>query len=169
MFAILFTPFLIVKSLNISQVFEKYRSISTTFDGSVDGWRAYLTNLSSVDGGRDGKCLQITTSENATGYAYSAFPTKVDNMYEITAYFKKGSSPNGQVKVGQYIDKPDLYYSGIIYDSEWTKYSGVFKATTPVTYVTLVVLTSERNQTVFFDSVTISRLEDQSKEDNIKK
>lgn len=169
LFAILFTPFLIVKSLNISQVFERNRSISTTFDGSVHGWMAYLANLSSVDGGRDGKCLQITTSENATGYAYLAFPTKLDNMYEITAYFKKGSSPNGQVKVGTSIDKPDLYYSGIIYNSEWTKYSGVFKATTPVTYVTLVVLTSEKNQTVFFDSVTVDRLENNSKQDNIKR
>ncbi len=163
LFAILFLPFLIVKSLDISQVFERNRSLSTTFDSSVHGWRAYLAILSSVDGGRYGKRLQITTSEDATGYAYLAFPVEIGKMYKITAYFKKGSSPNGQIKVGTSIDKPDLYYSGVLSDSEWTQYSGVFKATTPVTYVTLVALTSEKDQTVLFDSVTVSRLKNQSK------
>lgn len=139
------------------------------FEVGINGWAAHLSNISNDDDGQSGKCLQITISENATGYAYATVPTEADEMYRITVYFKKGTSPNGQIKVGTDIDATNLYYSGILSDSEWTQYSGVFKATTYKTYITLVNLASVKGQTSFFDSVAVDRLENNPKQDNIKR
>ena len=158
---VIFLFSLMVKNIYSPQMQE--RKMDGNFEVGISGWTTHLSILSNADDGQSGKCLQITTSENASGYAYSEIPTEIGEMYRITVYFKKGSSPNGQIKIGTSIDKPDLYYSGVLSDSEWAQYSGIFEATTPVTYVTLVNLTSVKGQTSFFDGVTVSRLENQSK------
>lgn len=145
------------------------RKIDGNFESGINGWVAYQSIIADADDGQSGKCFQITTSENAIGYAYTVVPTEADEMYRITAYFKKGTSPNGQIKVGTTIDATNLYYSGILSDSEWTQYSGIFKATTYSAYITLVNLTSVKGQASFFDSVTVDRLENNSEEGNIKR
>lgn len=158
---------LTVKNMYLPQMQE--RKMNGNFEVDISGWRAHLSILSNADDGQSGKCLQITASENATGYAYSEIPTEIGEMYKITAFSKKGSSLNSQIKAGTAIDATNLYYSGILSDSEWTQYSGIFEATTTVTYVTLVNLTSVKGQTSFFDSVTVVRFENNSKQDNIKR
>ncbi len=164
---VIFLFSLMAKNIYSPQMRE--RKMDGNFEVGISGWRAHQSILSNADDGQSGKCLQITTSENASGYAYSEIPTEIGEMYRITVYFKKGSSPNGQIKIGTSIDKPDLYYSGVLSDSEWAQYSGIFEAATPVTYVTLVNLTSVKGQTSFFDGVTVDRLENNSKQDNIKR
>ncbi len=145
-------------------LFSKHEiKMDGNFEVGISGWTAHLSDLTNIEGGQYGKCLQITTVGNATGYAYAVVSTKIGEMYSITAYFKKGSSPNGQIKIGTAIDATNLYYSGILSDSEWTEYKGVFKATAYSTYITLVNLTSVKGQASFFDSVALSKLENQSK------
>ncbi|MFZ3091845.1 MAG: hypothetical protein WA240_14655 [Nitrospirota bacterium] len=132
-----------------------------SFDNNTSKWVAFKSILTSIPCEQDGNCLQITTSENnAAGIAYTRIPVKVGEMYRITAYFnKRGTSPDGQIKVGTIIDDTSLYYSGILSNDKWMKYSGVFRASAPFVYVTLVNLTSTKGLTSFFDSVYVARYE----------
>lgn len=128
------------------------------FKRNTTGWNAYKSTLASVGGGQSGNCLQITTTGNG-GYAYAAVPTEVDEMYEVSAYFKRGTAVNGQIKVGTKIEAYDLYYSGILSDANWTQYRGIFKATATKTYITLVNPTDTSGLSCFFDSVTLTQAE----------
>jgi hypothetical protein len=142
--------------------FESFQeaTFNSAFERNTRGWTAYKGNLYSVDGGQSGNCLKIIASDDAIGYAYYAFPTDVGNMYKVTAYFKRGTAGNGQIKVGTSIDDTNLYYSGVLSDANWKQYSSTFRAITPTTYITLVNLTSIKGQTSFFDTITINRIED---------
>lgn len=142
---------------------QRLAPLNGEFEKNVTGWKAYKSTLASVSDGQSGNCLQITTTENATGYAYVAVPTRVNKKYEVTAYFKfkRGSASNCQIKVGTKIDIGDLCYSGILSDTNWTQYRAVFRATTTTTYITLVNLTSVGGQSCFFDSVTFKRFKPQ--------
>ena len=126
------------------------------FENNTRGWIAYKANLYGVEGGQSGNCLKIVTSDNATGYAYYVVPTEVGKMYKITVYFRGGTAGNGQIKAGTAMDVEDLYYSGILSNADWKQYGGVFKAVTPITYITLVNLTSIKGQTSYFDTVSIN-------------
>lgn len=130
---------------------------NSSFDNDTNGWAPQQSTLAVVGGGHSGNFLMITTSADEAGYAYLVVPTKVDEMYKITAYYKRGTAANGQIKVGNAIDSTNSYYSGVLSNDGWVQYSGVFKATTLTTYVTLVNLTSVKGQTSFFDSIVISK------------
>ena len=130
-------------------------TIDSSRSDNVNGWFAYKSNLYSVQGGQSGNCLKIITSDNATGYAYYAVPTEVGKMYEISVYFKTGTAANGQIKAGTVMGVEDLYYSGILSNADWKQYKGTFRAVTPITYITLVNLTSVKGQTSFFDTISI--------------
>ena len=105
------------------------------------------------------KCyLQLKSTETDIGYIHLAFPTKIGTKYKLSTCYKRGSAANGQIKVGTYVDTTDLFYSGVLSDSNWTQHSGVFEATTVVTYITLVNLTSIKDQTSFFDDVILENL-----------
>lgn len=134
------------------------KNIIWNFNSKINGWISHLSILSLDANGVSDKCLRITTSENSTGYAYTVFSVEVDKVYKITAYFKRGNSLNGQIKVGTAADDTSLYYSGVLKDKEWEKYEGVFRASSPVVYITLVNLTSNRNETIFFDNVTVAEV-----------
>jgi len=136
-------------------------TVNEGLENNTRNWKAYNATLASVGSGQSGKCLQITTNKDATGYAYMAIPTEVDKTYRVTASFKKGTSPNGQIKVGTERDTPNLFYPGGLSDDDWREYSGLFVAPTTNTYITLVDLTSVKGQTVFFDNVTLNRVEGQ--------
>ncbi|MCP4985878.1 MAG: hypothetical protein GY928_07375 [Colwellia sp.] len=138
----------IQKAVQASQI-EKEEFIYT------NGLKTYQTTLSSVKGGQSGNCLKITASDNTTGYAYLTVPTQVGRKYRFSGYYKKGSAANGQIKVGTTVDAADLYYSGTLSNSVWTRHSDVFTATTTETYITFENLTSTNGQTSFFDSVSI--------------
>ena len=103
--------------------------------------------------------LQLKSTETEIGYIYLAFPTKVGTKYRLSANYKRGSAANGQIKAGINIDATNLYYSGVLSDSDWTPYSGDFEASTVVTYITLVNLTSKKNKTSFFDDIVLKDLE----------
>ncbi len=150
---------LILKSLNLPLLSGDNLVSSGEFENNVSGWVTNRSVLYSVEGGQSGNCLKIIASENATGYAYIAVPTEIGGSYKFTAYFKRGTAGNGQIKVGTAMDVEDLYYSGILSDTAWTQYSGVFKAVTPITYITLVNLTSVKGQTSYFDKVSIAESE----------
>ncbi len=94
------------------------------------------------------------------GYAYYAIHTEVGKMYRVTAYFKRGTAANGQIKIGTSIDSTNLYYSGVLSDTDWKQYSGTFRAADPITYITLVNLTSVKGQTSFFDTISIVKNEE---------
>lgn len=136
-------------------------TVNEGLESDTRNWKANNATIASVGGGQSGKCLQITTNKNATGYAYIAIPTEVDKTYRVTASFKKGTSPNGQIKVGRERDAPDLFYPGPLFDDDWKEYSGVFVAPTTNTYITLVDLTSVKGHTALFDNVTLNQVEGQ--------
>jgi len=126
---------------------------------NIHAVKSYKSSLQSVPNGQTGNCLKITTAENSIGYAYFAVPTQVGKKYKFTAYYKKGSAPNGQIKIGTSIDVTDLYYSGVLSNSNWIPYSCEFRAPNKVTYITLVNLTSTKEQSSFFDTITLKKLE----------
>ncbi|MCK9614356.1 MAG: carbohydrate binding domain-containing protein [Candidatus Omnitrophica bacterium] len=130
-----------------------------TFELNTEGWTAYQANLANANNGEEEGCLRVTTSQDAIGYAYIGIPTKVGEMYKISAYFRRGSSHDGQIKVGTSVDDTTLYYSGVLFDNQWTHYSGVFKAATPITYITLVNLSDSKEKTCFFDSIVVTKSE----------
>ncbi len=136
--------------------------VNGKFHRDTSGWTAYQSALSSVPGGQSGNCLQITATDNTTGYAYIAVPTKIGKMYKFKGYYKKGRAANGQIKVGTGVDDSGLYYSGVCSDIEWRKRKGIFRATAPTTYITLVNLTSAKGETSFFDSISLAEIEDYS-------
>ena len=121
----------------------------------TNGLKSHRSTLSNFSGGQSGNCLQITSSDHNLGYAYFSIPTQVGRKYKISGHYKKGTAANGQIKVGTSIDATDLCYSGPLYGVDWEKYNGVFIATRPVTYITLVSLTSKIGQTSFFDNINI--------------
>ncbi|MDP2922432.1 MAG: hypothetical protein Q8O30_01760 [Candidatus Omnitrophota bacterium] len=126
------------------------------FQSNINGWMMYSSTLTSVSEGQNGPYLQITAFENATGYIYKAFDTQPGEIYKFTVYFKKVSSASGQVKIGSSIDNPDSYYSGILTDETLTQHKGEFKANSPITYITLVNLTSQKGETVLFSDIILT-------------
>ncbi len=128
------------------------------FENNTDGWIAYKAITSAVSGGESGNAIEVRTDEDATGYTYIVVPTEVGENYKFTVSFKKGSAANGQVKIGTEMDNPNLYYSGILSDANWTKYSGSFQASATTTYITLVNLTSVKDQTSFFDNIAVYKV-----------
>ncbi|MCK9614355.1 MAG: YfhO family protein [Candidatus Omnitrophica bacterium] len=128
------------------------------FSGNANGWKTNLAALSIIPDGQSGSCLKITTTDDAIGYAYYAFATKPKQMYKISVFYKKGTAANGQIKVGTSIDDTSLYYSDVISNAEWRRYDGSFQATGPVTYLTLVDLTSLKGETSYFDTVALYEL-----------
>lgn len=142
----------------VSDVISPNIVVNGGFRKDTNGWIAYQSFLLVAPEGVSDNCLQITASENGTGYAYIALPTKVGEMYKFRGYFKKGSAFNGQVKVGTTVDDTSLYYSGVLSDIKWRKLKGLFRATSPTTYITLVNLTYVKGQTSFFDSVSLTEV-----------
>ena len=130
--------------------------INGNFDNDTNGWTPHQSTLSVVDGGQSGNSLQITASAADTGYAYFTVPTKSGGLYKITAWYKRGTASNGQIKVGSSIDSTGLYYSGVLSNDGWAQYSGVFRASTMTTYVTLVNLTSIKGQTSFLTALSLA-------------
>lgn len=155
MLIVLLSFSLILKSLNLPLLSGGNLVSSGEFENNVSGWIAYRSNLYSVEGGQSGNCLKIIASDNAMSYAYYAVPTEVGKMYKITVYFRRGTAGNGQIKVGTAMDVEDLYYSGILSNTDWKQYDGIFRAVTTTTYITLVNLTSVKGQTSFFDTISI--------------
>jgi hypothetical protein len=155
LFATVILLFFVIKSI---AVFRKPFNLvqNGTFETNTEGWRAYQVTLNNVNNGKRGRGLQITTLENATGYAYIIIPTKVGELYRLTVYFKKGNAEHGQIKVGNAIDDISLYYSGVLSNTRWIQYSSTFYATIPLTYITLVNLTSHRGETCFFDEISVT-------------
>ena len=120
-------------------------------------WKTKNSTVIVVENGSK-SYLQLNSTKVDIGYIYLAFPTKIGRKYKLSVYYKKGSSANAQIKVGTEVDATNLFYSGVLSDSDWTQHSGVFEATTVVTYITLVNLTSTKDQTSFFDDVILENL-----------
>jgi len=157
--SLLFLP--TYKTLNAFVVTNKLNILENgNFDGATNEWIALNSVLTSVSCEHSGNCLKITTSEdNDGGIAYARVPAKVGEMYKIIAYFKSGTSHDGQIKVGTSVGDTSLYYSGIIFGDKWMKYSGVFRASAPFIYITLVNATSTKGLTSYFDSVSVVKYE----------
>ncbi len=159
---LLFVPFLYGVVYSITNAANKSHGDNVVANGGfgtgTSGLTAYKVAAAVVAGGQSGNALQVTTSEDATGYAHIAVPTEIGENYKFTLYFKRGTAANGQIKIGVEIDNTNLYYSGVLSDADWTQYSGSFQASTATTYITLVNLTSVKNQTSFFDSLAVYKL-----------
>ena len=118
------------------------------------------SSLSIVSNGVRGRCLQIMkVAENARSYAYFAIPSVFGEMYIISYYCKKGTAANFQVKVGNEVDSSGLFYSGVLSDPSWTRYSCIVKASPPYTFITLDNLAALKGQTSLFDDVTVKDIE----------
>ncbi|GJQ57636.1 MAG: hypothetical protein D8M57_00155 [Candidatus Scalindua sp. AMX11] len=116
-------------------------------------------NVMSIVKNKSKRYLQLKSSGNVIGFTHLGVPTQVGTEYKLTANFKKGGAADGQIKVGTFINATDLFYSGVLSDSAWKQYTAIFKASTVVTYITLVNLTSIKNQIIFFDDVVLENLD----------
>lgn len=157
--AMLLLPSLIIKGMDLLSSSRGNLIANGGVERNLTGWIPYKNNLYVFEGGQSGNCLKIIASENIMGYTYFIVPTEVGRKYEIAAYFKSGTAGNGQIKAGTLMNVEDLYYSGVLSNGEWKRYSGVFGATAPITYITLVNLTSIKGQTSFFDSISLTKVE----------
>jgi hypothetical protein len=109
-----------------------------------------------VPGGRFGNCLKVTTSENSSGYISFSSPLQVGKKYRFSCFFRNATSPNSQVKVGSSVDGTDLYYSGVLSGGDWGKCEVQFRAKARTAFITLVNLSSNKGDTVLFDSITLN-------------
>lgn len=152
-------PSLTIKGMDLFSSSKGNLIANGGFERNLTGWIPYRTNVYLFEGGQAGNCLKSVATEDATGYVYFAVPTESGRKYEISAYFKSGTAVNGQIKVGTMPNVEDLYYPGVLSNAEWKRHSGVFSATAPITYITLVNLTSVKGQTSFFDGVSLIEVE----------
>jgi hypothetical protein len=126
------------------------------FQTNIDGWWAHLATLENIYESQGKSYLSVESSMPATGYIYKTFNTQPGETYKFTVNFKTTSSSPGQIKIGSSIDNVDLYYSGILFDKEWTRYQGEFKANSPITYITLVNLINVKGNTVLFSGIVLT-------------
>lgn len=129
-----------------------------SFDVNTNNWTlANTAVLASVAGGFLNNCLQITNGAAAFGYAYSdALTTVAGQTYQITFYHKSGTSGAARLAIGTSSSGAELYDTGsTLNDTNWTRYTATFTATTTTSYIRLINGTSTINQTTFFDEITV--------------
>lgn len=124
------------------------------FESNPAGWA--LRNAKASVGLVDQRTsLQIEAEQDAPGYVSTAIPTAVGRKYRFMFYFKKGTSPSGEIKMGATENDPTPYYSETISKDGWNRYEGAFTANSVTTYITLANLASVKGQTAFFDSIEV--------------
>lgn len=160
---ILFVSLLTLKGLSWKQEYRGSLVANGGFEDNTNGWIAHRSILHAEEGGQSGQALKIAKAFGSdpthASYAYQAFPTRPGSLYLLTAYFKRGANQkDGQIKVGNMINTENLFNSGPIYNTDWTSYVGFFKASAPISYVTLLNNSSIEGESSYFDSIIISEL-----------
>ena len=125
-----------------------------SFNSDASGWSAIDATLQAVDGGYEGKCLQITNTTDANGYAYQGKPVKMGHRYMLELYHKNGTA-KGRVKVGPDINNGS-YVDEELDDSDWTRHLFLIEVPDSVNtiYVTLLVESTTANDTTLFDEIS---------------
>lgn len=131
------------------------------FEYVADNWIKYKSEIFIGRRGQTGNCIIIRTTEEVSGgYVSFPIPVEIGEKYSFTAYFKTlEGGPPGQIKIGEKENTDNLYYSGIISDTKWTKYSGIFTPITTHIYITLVNLSSYRRRSCLFDTIILAPIE----------
>jgi hypothetical protein len=99
-----------------------------------------------------GNDLTVTNSGAAIGSASQPFSTIVGSSYMLSFYFQSGSAAGGRVKIGNSVGDNSLYDSGLITDTQYTKYTTNFKATATTTYLTVYSEQATINLTALYNS-----------------
>ena len=124
-----------------------------SFNSDASGWSAIDATLQAVEGGYEGKCLEITNTTTAKGYAYQGKPVKMGHRYMLELYHKNGTAP-GRVKVGPDIDDGS-YVDEVVDDGVWTRHLFLIEVpdTVNTIYVTLAIESETANDTTLFDEI----------------
>lgn len=130
-----------------------------TFDSATTGWTAQnAATLTSVTGGDDGNCLQITCDGTNNPQCYQNFTTVVGTSYRIRFKVKKGTATSWMAWK-QDTDGSDIVYcnensTGQAATGRWVQHEIMFEATATTSRVVLRhVATAASGTTVLFDSV----------------
>jgi len=130
-------------------------------NGECEGGSGWDTgnggSVSSVDGGQVGKCFKLTNTLDQLGMFYQSITVTEGDWYELTFYHKNGDS-QGRAAVGLSAGATDMWYSGAISDTEWTKYHGVFKATSDTIYISFLINEAVTNKYTYFDEIELVHL-----------
>ena len=127
------------------------------FDSVETGWTGSGANLADDASGKTGHCMKVTNTGAAIGYAYQAVTVTVGKLYEISAWFKKGTATGGRIKVGIAAGLGGHYDSGVITDAGWTQYKAAFVAIQTTIYISLDAEEAATN-TAFYDSVILTEI-----------
>lgn len=114
--------------------------------------------LKAASVGVSGNSLEVKNSKEKNGYASLQIPVEPGQFYKFGVYIKKGTSPRAACYVGQVGDQAKyLQYST---DSlEWTQFFNVFRAESNNITITLQVGSNIKNDTGYFDNVSIEPVE----------
>jgi hypothetical protein len=130
--------------------------INGGFASAVSSWIASSANLSSVASGQAGNCLQIDESGNTNpGQAYQDITTIIGRLYQLSLYFKQGTSSVGAVYVGTTGSPASLVSKTGLADAAWTQYTLWFIATATTTRITLESSDTTAGENSYFDTVSL--------------
>ncbi len=133
-------------------------ALSYSDDMSVTtGWTAVNATLTSVAGGQAGNMLTVAESGGANpGQAYHDITTVIGQTYWFSCYFKKGTSANGKILIGETGDTDLIYDSGNLSDADWALKETVFTATATTTRISLLTNDATAGETSLFDTLSCS-------------
>ena len=139
--------------------------LNPTFDDDTTGWTAQDATLASVASGQSENALEITETGSANpGIAYQDFTTVIGRIYELSVYFKKGTSATGSIEIGTTGDPDSIHASGALSDADWTLYQIQFRATATTTRVSLITDDATAGETSLFDECVLNEVLDGFKE-----
>lgn len=133
--------------------FGKDRVVNGDFASGTTGWQTNGCTIASIAGGVSGNCVQLTQSIPTIGYCYQSFVTVPGQVYQY-AFAQKDGNIGARFLIGTALNIGDYVNILGISNASWNAYSGTFKATGTLTYVSLA-LTNNIGDTTLFDNVSL--------------
>jgi hypothetical protein len=126
--------------------------VNGTFDSVTTGWTAANTaTLTIVAGGISGNALQV--SGTSYGRADQSFTTIVGCKYQVSAYYKNGTT-SGIFRVSSAAGGAGDIVDLAVSNANWTQLTTTFTATTTTTFVNLF---ENASGTMLWDSISVKQ------------
>jgi hypothetical protein len=126
--------------------------VNGTFDSTTANWTAANTAvLSIVAGGFSGNALQV--SGTSYGRADQSFTTIVGCRYQVSAYYKNGTT-SGIFRISSAAGGAGDIVDLAVNNAAWTQLTTAFTATTTTTYVNLF---EDASGTMLWDNISVKQ------------
>jgi hypothetical protein len=137
----------------------RHFSINGDFEKGVQGW-VYVNSpiATSAPAGQSGRCLKLQTQGQRAGIASRGITTKLGHRYRIVVWFKRGSAPNGLIRLGHAVGD-DGYASIAPSDQEWARHEFTIVATGRALVLSLYSSSSDAaGHHSLYDSISIEEM-----------